>query len=252
MTRMFNPTVGSSATSANRRHSRLPFQADLATARGIITTWRATASKRPSASSRPRLASPSHGKVQGERPSIPIAAQGSGRVGPLRGFLPRGLSNACPHASSCSHGAADKGRHRTTLNRRQSSKSSRRFTCWLTAPCVMCRRFAATVMLPLSATVTKVRIRSRSRFRVIDALCSVMNSINNIGFDDASAIRTVQVSITRMRANDFLHSSAFSVRRRCDRDTRRRNYARHRVGCPLWLCALNSADARYRGQVSRC
>ena len=116
MTRMFNPTVGSSATSANRRHSRLPLQADLAAARGIVTTWRATASKPPSTSPRPGFASASRGKVDGELPSIPIAAQGSGRVGPLRGFLPRGLSNACPHASSCPHGAADKGRRRTTLN----------------------------------------------------------------------------------------------------------------------------------------
>jgi len=104
MTSMFNPTVGSSATSANRRHSRLPPQADLATARSIGTTWPTTAPKPPSTPSRPKFASASHGKADSDLPSISIAAQGSGRVGPLRGFLPRGLSNACPHASSCTHG----------------------------------------------------------------------------------------------------------------------------------------------------
>jgi hypothetical protein len=113
---MFNPTVDSSATSANRRHSRLPLQADLAAARGIVTTWRTTPSKPPSRSSRPGFASAFRGKADGQLPSIPIAAEGSRRVGPLRGFLPRGLSNACPHASSCPHAAADKGRRRTNLN----------------------------------------------------------------------------------------------------------------------------------------
>jgi hypothetical protein len=50
-------------------------------------------------------------------PFIPIDTQRPGRVGPLRGFLPRGLSNACPHAPSRIHAAADKGRRRTTLNK---------------------------------------------------------------------------------------------------------------------------------------
>jgi hypothetical protein len=116
MTRIFIPTVGSSATSAKRRHSRLPLQADPGAARCIVTTCRATASKPPSTPSRPRFASAYGGEADGELPSFPIAAQGSGRVGSFRGFLPRALSNARPHASSCTHGAADKGKHRTTLN----------------------------------------------------------------------------------------------------------------------------------------
>ena len=89
---MFNPTVGSSATSANSRHSRLPLQADLAAARGIVTAWRTTPSKPPSRSSRPGFASAFRGKADGQLPSIPIAAEGSRRVGPLRGFLPRAYS----------------------------------------------------------------------------------------------------------------------------------------------------------------
>jgi hypothetical protein len=127
MTSMFNPTVGSSATSANSRHSRLPLQADLAVARGIVTTWRTTPSKPPSRSSRPGFASAVRGKADGQLPSIPIAAEGSRRVGPLRGFLPRGLSNACPHASSCAHAAADKGRRRTTLNELGQSSATKDF-----------------------------------------------------------------------------------------------------------------------------
>jgi len=31
-------------------------------------------------------------------PSIAIVTQDSSRIGPLRGFLPRGLLDACPHA----------------------------------------------------------------------------------------------------------------------------------------------------------
>jgi hypothetical protein len=116
MTRIFSPTVGSSATSANRRHSRLPLRADLAAARGIVTTWRTTPSKPPSTPSRPRFASACRAAADGQLPSIPIAAEGSRRLGSLRGFLPRGLSNACPHASPCAHAAADKGRRRTNLN----------------------------------------------------------------------------------------------------------------------------------------
>ena len=47
--------------------------------------------------------------------------------------------------------------------------------------------FAATVMLPLSATVTKVRRRAVSRFRIIPALYSLMLGISNIRFTDARA-----------------------------------------------------------------
>ena len=104
MTRFFIPTVGSSATSANRRHLRLPLQAAPGAARGIVTSSRTTSSKPPSKPFRPRFASASGGKADGELALFPIAAQGSGRVGSLRGFLPRALSNACPHASSCTHG----------------------------------------------------------------------------------------------------------------------------------------------------
>ena len=104
MTRIFIPTVGSSATSANRRHLRLPLQAAPGAARGIVTSSRATPSKPPLTRSRPRFASASGGEADGELALFPIAAQGSGRVGSLRGFLPRALSNACPHASSCTHG----------------------------------------------------------------------------------------------------------------------------------------------------
>lgn len=104
MTSIFIRTVGSSATSANRRHSRLPLQAAPGAARGIVTSSRSTPSKPPSTPSRPRFASASGGKADGEPALFPIADQGSGRVGSLRGFLPRALSNACPHASPCTHG----------------------------------------------------------------------------------------------------------------------------------------------------
>jgi hypothetical protein len=114
---MFNPTVGSPATGANRRRLRVPLRADLAAARGTATTWQTTASKPRSSPSRPMFASTSCGTADGEPPSIPIDTQRPGRVGPLRGFLPRGLSNACPHAPSRTHAAADKGRRRTTLNK---------------------------------------------------------------------------------------------------------------------------------------
>jgi len=88
----------------NRRHSRLPLQAAPSAARGIVTSSRSTPSKPPSTPSRPRFASASGGKADGEPALFPIADQGSGRVGSLRGFLPRALSNACPHASPCTHG----------------------------------------------------------------------------------------------------------------------------------------------------
>jgi hypothetical protein len=119
MTRIFIPTVGSSATSANRRHSRLPLQAAPGTARGIVTSSRATPSKPPSTPSRPRFASASGGKADGELALFPIAAQVSGRLGSLRGFLPRALSNACPHASSCTHGL----RTRAGIEQRLTSRA---------------------------------------------------------------------------------------------------------------------------------
>lgn len=40
----------------------------------------------------------------------------AGRIGPLRGFLPRGLFNACPHALSLTHEFVVEGRRRTNLN----------------------------------------------------------------------------------------------------------------------------------------
>lgn len=48
--------------------------------------------------------------------SIAIASENYDRPGPLRGFLPRGLFAACPHASSRAHSNDSEGRHRITLN----------------------------------------------------------------------------------------------------------------------------------------
>jgi hypothetical protein len=160
MTRIFSPTVGSSATSANRRHSRLPLRADLAAARGIVTTWRTTPSKPPSTPSRPRFASACRAAADGQLPSIPIAAEGSRRLGSLRGFLPRGLSNACPHASSCAHAAADKGRRRTNLNacrRSPTGEVGAKYAKCMRLPAAMSgHRFAFTGAF-------KFRLRARQR-----------------------------------------------------------------------------------------
>ena len=49
-------------------------------------------------------------------PSIAIVTQDSSRIGPLRGFLPRGLFNVCPHALSLAHGFVVEGRRQTNLN----------------------------------------------------------------------------------------------------------------------------------------
>ncbi|MBB5445144.1 hypothetical protein HDG38_003773 [Paraburkholderia sp. WSM4177] len=46
-----------------------------------------------------------------------------GRLGPLRGFLPRGLFNACPHALSFAHEPVLEGRHRINLNDKRRSPS---------------------------------------------------------------------------------------------------------------------------------
>ncbi|SAK95376.1 hypothetical protein AWB75_06910 [Caballeronia catudaia] len=43
-------------------------------------------------------------------------SEGAGRLGPLRGFLPRGLFNACPHALSLAREPLIEGRRRTNLN----------------------------------------------------------------------------------------------------------------------------------------
>ena len=52
------------------------------------------------------------------RPGRPINHQSEevGRLGPPRGFLPRGLFNACPHALSFDDEPVLEGRRRTNLN----------------------------------------------------------------------------------------------------------------------------------------
>jgi hypothetical protein len=48
-------------------------------------------------------------------------SEDAGRPGPLRGFLPRGLSNACPHALSFDDAPVVEGRHRINLNGERQS-----------------------------------------------------------------------------------------------------------------------------------
>jgi hypothetical protein len=47
-------------------------------------------------------------------------SEDAGRIRPLRGFLPRGLFNACPHALSLAHELVVEGRRRTNLNDEQT------------------------------------------------------------------------------------------------------------------------------------
>jgi len=54
---------------------------------------------------------------------IPIAAQpAAGCSGASRGFLPRGLSDACPRTASGHRASATEGRHQTTLNKQRPSR----------------------------------------------------------------------------------------------------------------------------------
>src|ERR1700733_545535 len=56
-------------------------------------------------------------------PSIAIVTQDSSRIGPLRGFLPRGLLDACPHAPRHTRSHVIEGRRPITLN--DSTRSHR-------------------------------------------------------------------------------------------------------------------------------
>jgi hypothetical protein len=80
-----------------------------------LRTARAIASIAPSTTVRV-LASPAVDPQHRPLRSINRHSEDAGRIGPLRGFLPRGLFNACPHALSLTHELLVKGRRRTNLN----------------------------------------------------------------------------------------------------------------------------------------
>jgi hypothetical protein len=115
---LFDAAVG---RSARRRGygDLLPFQGQGGIAgcrHGPSPLRECTASSRRLGPSSIPLQWPLSNNAADPRLSIPIATRHSDRIGPLRGFLPRGLFDACPQESLHAHSHVNEGRHPITLN----------------------------------------------------------------------------------------------------------------------------------------
>lgn len=108
--------VGFAATRPTSGRSRPPLQALPRTPTSPPSSRKFIAPCRRLGTSSIPFGPPCSNRAKDAEPSIPIATRNSHRPGPLRGFLPRGLSDACPQAPRHAHSHVNKGRHRITLN----------------------------------------------------------------------------------------------------------------------------------------
>jgi hypothetical protein len=110
------PTVGFAAMRATSGRLRLRLQR---TTRAVVASPQIGNRTDPPLRQRPPVIPHDphkSGLAHHPSPSISIASRHSGRIGQLRGFLHRGLFDACLYARRRTHIPADDGRHRTTLN----------------------------------------------------------------------------------------------------------------------------------------